>query len=893
MKKQIKNIVLLFITLFSASIIAQAPTQNECKVEYPNGSINGYNSTYGGYYKVDLETSSTNPMCVVKAYNLIPSMRTIPSPPPDNECNSSSVGQKRTVSSNQGGNVVDTSYECKAVETSPTYWNCEGVNEGRLSRECEFITPTITCSTCSNYNNKCNSAGNGGYNNDVKFLNGSAQWTCGNSVGGCSKALCIVSSPVCSTVIGECQSGNFIGFTSGLNDSVAKWRCESSGIRVSCEKPKPISNAVCGLNNVYRDNFETTSATCQKGTVLSPTKDIYGDVSWTCSADSSTHYFLKGTSSSCTVYKTAECGDDYNTCSGKSSLLEQDKCPTNSLEYCWSCDRNEAGGNVAKCKKNRPVQQIATCGTSHGKTVANRPSSASLCEIGSVANPLTLSDSGKYEWSCFRPAASDVEVDTAVNCSATWVPQCSSITTTFTKQCGGQNINTNFTLPTATSSTQSVSHDAFSCSAINYECQKDMTNEKGVWVKVSDNCTACNSCDCTAAEENFPSGTWSPNYNLFRCVDSTGANPNQVCNGKVTPKCGSTIGSCSTGTFSKWTSTLDASTQTWECVNDGLIASCSGTKINVNVSCGTSQNKSYSSASEINTPAERCSVSNSSYSGSVTSSTPTYSSSDFKFKWNCNAPSDTRQIDWSSSVSCSAFRNPVCASITPSQNIACSVGYASGEYAQGGNRYWKCSNGTATAQECRVERPVYPMAVCGTSNGGSFSNPPTSGLCESGASASVVSDVGTGYSWTCTYPDSNKYIGKTSSCQASKDVACFYDSNNFYQWDGVEEMDCIEDTTEFSYNDGTVSLRADIIYSSGSTSCRYGNGYKLRQFSFDAPWSSGHTVYLYNNIQSSYTKGDGSTIIRVKDSGVEIVGFGTIEGGDNRMFGNRYDICLK
>lgn len=74
----------------------------------------------------------------------------------------------------------------------------------------------------------------------------------------------------------------------------------------------------------------------------------------------------------------------------------------------------------------------------------------------------------------------------------------------------------------------------------------------------------------------------------------------------------------------------------------------------------------------------------------------------------------------------------------------CSVGNAS-SVAGAGPWNWKCTSGARTVS-CKANITAAPK--CGSSNGGTFSGAPTSGLCSIGAASTVV---GNGpWSWTCT-----------------------------------------------------------------------------------------------------------------------------------------------
>ncbi|MDD4410008.1 MAG: PKD domain-containing protein, partial [Candidatus Pacebacteria bacterium] len=96
----------------------------------------------------------------------------------------------------------------------------------------------------------------------------------------------------------------------------------------------------------------------------------------------------------------------------------------------------------------------------------------------------------------------------------------------------------------------------------------------------------------------------------------------------------------------------------------------------------------------------------------------------------------------------------------------CNSGTANTPYLNGAYWIWTCtgSNGGSTSS-CFAIKGVDPVnGQCGSSNGGTFSSVPTTGLCNSGTATSVY---GTGpWTWTCVGSNG----GSTSSCFASKTI---------------------------------------------------------------------------------------------------------------------------
>src|SRR5690606_2670424 len=85
-----------------------------------------------------------------------------------------------------------------------------------------------------------------------------------------------------------------------------------------------------------------------------------------------------------------------------------------------------------------------------------------------------------------------------------------------------------------------------------------------------------------------------------------------------------------------------------------------------------------------------------------------------------------------------------------------------------------CVNDFGTIERCRPgEDPEDPdpiNGVCGPSHGGSFTNPPTEGLCAITGTTPTVTTSGNTYNWQCT----GQYGGTNASCSATKITTTYH-----------------------------------------------------------------------------------------------------------------------
>ncbi len=222
-----------------------------------------------------------------------------------------------------------------------------------------------------------------------------------------------------------------------------------------------------------------------------------------------------------------------------------------------------------------------------------------------------------------------------------------------------------------------------------------------------------------------------------------GGNSSQCSKYKPAVCNNSTFGGCSVGSSGGLSS--NSTTTFWTCTNGTESANCSKAKdVAVsNGSCGSTRNTCVS--------------------GSVfNQSNP----ATYIYTWSCSgapatptnvagSPSDCSVDETPASPNCGTASGTT-RSTAPTSGL-CGTG-ASSSISTGTNNYtWSCTNGGNTAN-CSAFR----TALCGSSNGGSFTNAPTSGLCTRGSSSAVSS--GANFAWSCSNGSS------TVNCSATKTV---------------------------------------------------------------------------------------------------------------------------
>jgi len=200
----------------------------------------------------------------------------------------------------------------------------------------------------------------------------------------------------------------------------------------------------------------------------------------------------------------------------------------------------------------------------------------------------------------------------------------------------------------------------------------------------------------------------------------------------------------SVSTNTNYTCTLTVNDGNGKTASDSVMITV--TNIPVNGSCGTANGHGYYSTSSINTSALRCA------SGTFTSFTDAGSS----WTWACAG------IDGGTIASCSAFKvscgtyHNTVRRDQPSTNL-CTYGSSTTLSPSGNIWYYYCTNNPGVNAACYVYK-----TSCGSSNGGSFSSPPSTNLCTYGTASSVTTGETT-YTWTCTGNDS-----LAVSCSATK-----------------------------------------------------------------------------------------------------------------------------
>jgi hypothetical protein len=199
----------------------------------------------------------------------------------------------------------------------------------------------------------------------------------------------------------------------------------------------------------------------------------------------------------------------------------------------------------------------------------------------------------------------------------------------------------------------------------------------------------------------------------------------------------------------------------WSCSgsNGGSTANCAAyktvTPTPINGECGSSNGGTFNSAPTTNL------CNSGTYSG-ISGSGPWYwscSGSNGGLTANCSA---SKALDVTNGT-CGSSNNGTFSS-APTTNL-CATGY-SGVVGGYGPWYWTCygQNG-GTNQSCSASKTANPInGQCGSSDGGSFINTPTTGLCSLGTATALVYNGIDQWTWSCQ----GKSGGTTDNCSATK-----------------------------------------------------------------------------------------------------------------------------
>ena len=296
---------------------------------------------------------------------------------------------------------------------------------------------------------------------------------------------------------------------------------------------------------------------------------------------------------------------------------------------------------------------------------------------------------------------------------------------------------------------------------------------------------------CNVAMKN---GCGSSDGQEFSSAPSSG-----LCQSDATYVSGSTTYSaCENGDAWNWSCTYGGST----------VGSCtahrSSSTCQVTGACGSADTKGFSSTSEINTDDERC------QKGAFSSFTDHTS----YWTWACNGSGGGGSDSCSANkVSCGSSHSTTRAT-APASNLCVYGTESTPTLTSGTIWYWSCSNKPGVDAICYTYK-----TACGSSNGGTFSSPPSANLCTTnGGSASGVTTNPTTYTWTCTGADSSAV-----SCSATRASNGACGSADTYSYQNTGEIDTAEERCEAgtfsSFVDHTSYWTWECNGSGGNDSC--------------------------------------------------------------------------
>jgi hypothetical protein len=256
---------------------------------------------------------------------------------------------------------------------------------------------------------------------------------------------------------------------------------------------------------------------------------------------------------------------------------------------------------------------------------------------------------------------------------------------------------------------------------------------------------------------------------------------------------------------------FDGSKWTWTCSFGSKKTECSANQ-KINGSCGTANNSTYSYEENSWGAFTQCA------SGSPSSSA--FPSQGNSASWTCSGTNGG-----ASSGTCIAYRKPVpvngqCGSSNggtfssiPASGL-CSVGTA-GSVSGNGSWSWTCSGvngGTPASCSANKTQPTI-NGQCGSSNNGTFSSVPATNLCHIGT-ASAVSGSGP-WNWTC----SGENNGVSASCSALKEETIPEESADYvikikpFLYEDVSEdkfLEMISNAEKYFEGKG-ISINLDIL----------------------------------------------------------------------------------
>jgi hypothetical protein len=599
---------------------------------------------------------------------------------------------------------------CCPVETSgsdcPVGWGAKKAFFGSppTGNPCRICTSTPSVNgSCSTTAGAC-SAGTVSGDNGATACGTTRTWTCNGSDGG-TNANCSKANAACGGGGGGCYPDFEVYFG---------WSCPgpTESINVTCPAGQGADQAAYGSH--------TAPAVCNQ---------VPSESTWRASE--------------CRVCGSppvnGACSSTAGACS-TGSVSGDNGATACSTTRTWNCV-GSGGGTTANCSKANPVCVVnGVCS-----------STAGACSSGSVSgdNGATACNTTRT-WNCVGSGGGTTANCSKANPLCAINGTCGSANGVGTMSAPSSNLCVNGT-PTAVSGTGPWTWDCNGANGgTNTSCSAPLMQNgvcgsaNGVGVTSAPSSNLCSAGTATAVGG---SGPWSWNCNGVNGGTNASCSAplrvNAVCgsaNGVGTYSAPST-GLCSPGTAS---AVSGSGPFTWTCAgaNGGTNASCSA-PLRQNAVCGSANNGNFYAPPSTNL----CSVGSST---AVSGSGP--------FTWTCNG------VNGGANASCSANKsidgvcgtaNGVSTPTSPSSGL-CSAGSATAVTNSSYTWHWSC-NGIygGTTATCNAPQKVH--GSCGPANGSNVYAKPTSGLCATGNSTSVI---GAGpFDWNCNGINGGNNVG--------------------------------------------------------------------------------------------------------------------------------------
>ena len=498
----------------------------------------------------------------------------------------------------------------------------------------------------------------------------------------------------------QCSVGNSSNTTFPSLGGSTSWYCSglwtgtNSGTGIAYREAAAV-NGSCGTANGHgypsTSYIDTSAERCAVGTFTSFT-DNGSSWGWSCTGSGG------GTTASCSAPKVS-CGSYHNT-------IRRDQPSTNlctygsnttlslaSNKWSWSCTNNP--GINASCYTYK-----TSCGSSNGGTYTSVPTS--LCTYGTASS--VTSGTSTYTWTC---TGND---SLPVSCSAT-----RNYVVTYTSSTGGS----------CTPSSRTVAYNGTSaaptCTPSSGYTLVGFTRTSGSGGTLNTSTGAVTSVtgsQTIRADFGINGSCGTADGHTYASTDSSWTPYTQ----------------CATGTPSSTTFPETGSSVNWTCLgqNGGTDSGTCSASRTVGISCG-----SYHDTTRRDQPSTNLCVSSENTSLVLNNNT---------WYWNCESEPETPAACYTYKTSCGSSNGGTFVS-APETNL-CTYGDPS-LVTTGSTTYtWTCTGDDTLAVSCSATIDNSVDGVCGSSNGGSFTTAPLTGLCDAGDPSDVIDNTTT-FDWTC------------------------------------------------------------------------------------------------------------------------------------------------